>query len=52
MIVIALFRVMPSATKQASGREEGHAGFLLHVSMSNLINRERALKKFKASIGV
>ena len=36
---------------QAAGREWGPAGFLVHVSKSNLNNLERALKKFKASIG-
>ena len=43
---------IPTATKQAAGREGGPAGFLVHVSKSNLNNIERALKKFKASIGV
>ena len=32
-------------------RERSPAGFLLHVSKSNLNNLERVLKKFKASIG-
>ena len=43
---------IPLATKQAAGREGGPAGFLVHVSKSNINNIERALKKFKASIGV
>ena len=43
---------IPTATKQAAGREVGPAGFLVHVSKSNLNNLERALKKYKASIGV
>ena len=43
---------MTTATKEAAGREEGPAVFLVHVSKSNLNNFERALKKFKASIGV
>ena len=33
------------------GREGDLAGFLVHVSKSNLNNLERALKKFKALIG-
>ena len=41
---------IPTANKQAVGREGGPAGILLHVSNSNLNNIERALKKFKASI--
>ena len=40
-----------TATKQAVGIEGGPAGFLVHVSKSNSNNLERALKKFKASIG-
>ena len=43
---------IPTATKQASGMEGSPAGFLVHVSNSNLNNFERALKKFKASIGL
>ena len=43
---------IPTATKQAVGREGGPAGFLVHVSKSSLNNLERGLKKFKASIGV
>ena len=41
-----------NATKQAAGRERCPADFLAHVSKSNINNLERALKKFKASIGV
>ena len=40
------------STKQAAGKEWGTAGFLVHVFNSNLNKLERALKKFKASIGV
>ena len=52
MIVNSLFGDIPTATKQAAGREEGPAGFFVHVSKSNLNNFERAIKKFKTSIGV
>ena len=52
LIVNSLLGDIPTATKQAAGREGGPAGFLVHVSKSNLNNLERALKKFKASIGV
>ena len=41
-----------TATKQAAGREGDPVGFIVHVSKSNLNNLERALKKFKASIGI
>ena len=51
LIVNLLLGDIPTATKQAAGREGGPAGFLVHVSKSNLNNLERALKKFKASIG-
>ena len=47
-----LLKDIPTATKQADGREGVPAGFLVHVSKSSLINFERGLKKFKASIGV
>ena len=40
-----------TATKQAAGREAGPAGFLVHVSKSNLNNLVRALKKFKPQLG-
>ena len=43
---------IPTATKQAAGREGVPADFHVHVFKSNLNNLERALKKFKASIGV
>ena len=43
---------IPTATNQAARSERGPAGFLVYVSKSNLNNLERALKKFKASIGV
>ena len=52
LIVNSLLGDIPTATKQAKEREEGPAGFLVHVSKSNLNNLDRALKKFKASIGV
>ena len=43
---------IPTAIKQAAGCEGGPAGFLVHVSKSNVNNLERVLKKFKASIGL
>ena len=52
LIVISLLGDIPTATKQAAEWEGSPAGFLVHVSRSNLNNLERALKKFKASIGV
>ena len=52
LIVNSLLVDIPTATKQAAGREGNHASFLVHVSKSNLNNLERALKKFKTSIGV
>ena len=52
LIVNSLLGDLPTATKQAAGREGGPAGFIVHVSKSNLNNLERVLKKFKASIGV
>ena len=48
----SLFGDIPTATKQAVGREGGLAGFLIHISKSNLNKLERASKKFKTSIGV
>ena len=51
-IVNFLLGDIPTATKQAAWREGGPAGFLVHVSKSNLVNLERALKKFKESLGV
>ena len=50
LIVNSLLGDIPTATKQAAGRKGDPAGFLVHVSKSNLINLERALKKFKAPI--
>ena len=38
LIVTSLLGDIPTATKQAAGREGGPAGFLLHVSKSNLNN--------------
>ena len=52
LIVNSLLGDIPTATKQAAGMEGGPAGFLVHISKSNLNNLERALKKCKASIGV
>ena len=52
LIVNSLLGDIPTATKQAAGKEGGPADFLKYVSKSNLNNLERALKKFKASIGV
>ena len=49
VIVNSLLGYIPTATKQAAGRERGPAGFLVNVSKSNLNNLERALKKLKAS---
>ena len=51
LIVYSLLGYIPTSTKQAAGREVGTAGFIVHVSKSNLNNLERDLKKFKA-IGV
>ena len=45
LIVNSLLRDISTATKHAAGWEGDHAGFLVHVSMSNLNNLERALKK-------
>ena len=42
---------IPTSTKQAAGREGDPAGFLVHVSLSNLNNLVRALKKFKLQLG-
>ena len=36
LIVNSLLGEIPTATKQATGREEFPAGFLVHVSNSNL----------------
>ena len=52
LIVNSVLRNIPTAIKQAAGREGGPVGFLVHVSKSNLNNLEIVLKKFKASIGV
>ena len=43
---------IPTADKQAAGREGDPASFIIFLSKSNLNNLERALNKFKASIGV
>ena len=51
-IVNSLLGDIPTATKQAAGREGVLQAFFVHVSMSNLNNLEFVLKKFKASIGV
>ena len=52
LIVNSLLGDIPNATKQAAGREEGPAGFLVHVSKSDLNKPERTLKKLKASMVV
>ena len=52
LIVNSLLGNIPTATKQALGREGSPAGFLVHVSKSNLNNTEGVLMKFKTSIGV
>ena len=52
LIVNTLLGDIPTATKHTAGREWGPTGFLVHVSKSNLNNLERALKKFKASLGI
>ena len=49
LIVNLLLGDIPTDPKQAAGREGGHAGFLVHVSKSDLNKLERTLKKFKAS---
>ena len=41
LIVNSLLGDIPTANKQAVGREESPAGFLVHVSKSNLNNLER-----------
>ena len=51
LIMNSLQGDIPTATKQAAGREKGPSGFHVHVSKSNLNKIERALKKFKASTG-
>ena len=38
LIVNSLLSDILTATKQAAGREEGPAGFVVHVSKSNLNN--------------
>ena len=52
LIVNSWLGDIPNASKQAAGRERSPAGFLVHVSKSNLNILECALKKFKISIGV
>ena len=51
MLLNSLLGDILTATKQTKGKEWGPAGLLVHVSKSNLNKLERALKKFKASIG-
>ena len=51
-VVNSLLGEIPTATTQAAGSEGGPAGFLVHVSNSNLNKLEKACKKFKNSIGV
>ena len=48
--VNSLLGDIPTATKQAAGNERGPAGFLVHVSNSNLNNLERALKKLRIQL--
>ena len=52
LIVNSLLGDIPTATKQAAGREEGPAGFFVHVSKSNLNNLERALKNLRLQLGL
>ena len=52
LIVNSLLGDIPTVTKQAAGREGGLAGFIVHVSKSNSNKLERALNKFKVSIGI
>ena len=52
LIVNSFLGDIPTAIKHAAKWEGDHTGFLVHVYKSNLNNLERALKKFKASIGV
>ena len=51
LIVNSLGRI-PTAIKQATGREGGAAGFIVHVSKSNLNNLKRALKNLQVTMGV
>ena len=51
MIVNSLLGDIPTATKQAAGKDVGPAGFRVHVSKSNLNNLVRALMKFKLQLG-
>ena len=51
LIVNSWLGDIPNASKQAERREMCPVGFLVHVSKSNINNIERALKKFKVSIG-
>ena len=52
LIANSLLGDIKTVTKQAAGRETDPAGFLVHVSKTNLNNLKRALKKFKASVEV
>ena len=49
LIVNSSLGDISTAIKQAAGREEGPAGFLVHVYKLDLNKLERTLKKFKAS---
>ena len=51
LILNSLLRDIPTATKQAAGREGVPAGFIVHVSKSNLNNLERALKYLSLQLG-
>ena len=44
LIVNSLLGDMPTANKQSAGSEVSPAGYLIHVSKSNLNKLERALK--------
>ena len=52
LIVNSLLGDIPYATNQTEERKEDPADFLVHEYKSKLNNLERALKKFKDSIGV
>ena len=47
LIVNSFLGDIPTATKQAARMEGGTAGFIVHVSKSNLNNLERALSNLR-----
>ena len=51
LIINSLLGDIPTVIKQAAGSEGGPAGFLVHVSKSNLNKLERALKKLRLQLG-